>query len=215
MSASERFPRYRKLLKLYPKTYRDHYESAHLQTLADMLDDQPTTRGRADVWLKTCLDFPITLTTQLAINLEGTVMNEVPQHVRWGGLIGGACLLPFLAALLANSLDNAINHHSLYATWVWSYPALVVWVLVLPALALGISAVTFLIYLSRETKVHRGGWLMAVVDIRRNWPAVLVGGAAAAVLFILFFHDSVHCFARNPLYLFSHWHAAMVCARNS
>ena len=208
MSAPERFPRYRQLLRLYPKAYRDRYGEQHLQALADMLDDQPTSGGRAGVWLKISFDFPVSLAHQTI------ALNDTPQYLRLTGLISGLLLIPFLAALTANAFDQAVNHQTLYHSWVWSLPVLRLWVLILPMIAVALSAVAFLVYLYRETQARKVSLLAALFNLRKNWPVALAGAAALGILFILFFHDSVHCFVQNPAHLVTHWHAAWVCARN-
>lgn len=52
----DRFPIYSKLLKLYPKQYRDRFGDEILQTTADMLDAADTKRERYNIWIRVAVD---------------------------------------------------------------------------------------------------------------------------------------------------------------
>jgi hypothetical protein len=54
-----RFRLYRLFLKLYPRSFRQEYGEEMVQTLADMLDDQPDTVGRWMVWLRVGIELPL------------------------------------------------------------------------------------------------------------------------------------------------------------
>lgn len=77
----KRFPIYTRLLSLYPKTYRQEYGSQLEQTLADMLDDEPSRFGRLYIWSQVALDFPVTVYQQNIMALRGnkTMQKYVPK----------------------------------------------------------------------------------------------------------------------------------------
>lgn len=205
-----RFPRYRRLIQLYPKSYRDRFADPMLQTLADMLDNEVSGARRAAIWIRTSAELPVGLIRQNAINLGIATMDQMPRYIKQNGLIAGLLLLPFVLALIANWLDKLIYNHTLYNSWLWSYPLLLTWVLILPALALVIALSSYAVYLRQSNGTS---FFRTILDIRRNWPVTTVGVMATGIILMVFFHDSIHCLIHNPGYLAGHWGQTVSCIR--
>ncbi|HSW79845.1 MAG TPA: hypothetical protein VLG47_03645 [Candidatus Saccharimonadales bacterium] len=194
-----RFPRYSKFLRLYPKKYRDAYGSQMLQTLADMLDNSSSTTERLQIWTRLAIDFPITVAGQNVHYLGGIMTHETPKYVWRNGLIGGAMLIPFFAALTANSIDELAFNHTLFNSWLWSMPILAIWVLWLPFAAALLCLTSLLTFISQQRKSKKLRSVKVLIDIRHNWPLVIVAIASSFILALIFFHDSVHCVTGNPI----------------
>jgi hypothetical protein len=194
----KRFPRYSKLLRLYPEPYRKNYSEQILQTLADMLDNTASKSEKLRIWVRLAIDFPATATIQNVSYLGGIMAHETPKFVWRNGLIGGMMLLPFCAALLANSVDQLVNNHSLYGTWLWKMPLLSIWVLWLPLIAaiLGISSLLVFLHHQRKAQINP---INALLDFRYNWPLTLIAISGTCILALVFFHDSIRCVTGNPV----------------
>ena len=196
-SVNQRFPRYARLLRLYPTGYRKEYGDQMLQTLADMLDDPG--RSRVAVWVSTSLDFPFSVIKQ-QLSYTGEVMaHETPRYIKRNAAVGAVLLVPFFLALIANGLDKVINDHTLYNSWLWHMPALAIWVLWLPAVAAIIALIGLLAFLRQRAKAEHTHWYSPLVDFRHNWPVLAVALVGLGILGMVFFHDSVHCVAGNPI----------------
>lgn len=208
---SKRFPRYSKLVALYPAAYKQKYGDQMLQTLADMLDHAPTKTQRIGVWARLSADFPPSIAHQQFSYIGGIMTNEMPNYVRRNAAIGAAMLVPFMLALVANSVDRIVDHHALYHSWLWSMPLLAVWVLWLPMLAAVIALATLSVFLVRQSKARRISWLKVLFDIRHNWPLLAIGFIGIAILGMVFFHDSVHCITGNPIREIHNPHATLRC----
>lgn len=208
---STRFPRYEKLLKLYPKAYRDKYGAEILQTLEDMLDDQPTSLGRAKVWLRTFLDLPIDVFNQNALAIGNDFINETPDYIKQNGFFSGLLLLPFFLIVAINAIDRALFNHTLYHSWLWSQVSIITWIVVFPSLAIAIALYGYITYLVRGTGKNKLSLKDKILDVRRTWPVIISGLFAVSVIFILLFHDSAHCWRQNPVYFVTKWHQTWQC----
>lgn len=124
--------------------------------------------------------------------------NTTPSYIKRVGLIGGLLLAPFAAALAANGLDKVVYNHSLLHSWLWTTPWLAIWVLYLPVSALGLAAACFFIEAIRTWRYDHTR-AAALHGLLRMWPVLCVGAVAAFILSVVFFHDSVHCVAGNPV----------------
>jgi hypothetical protein len=69
------FRLYRFLLRLYPKSFRQKYGDQMIQTLSDMLEDQPDQSSRFLVWLRVSSELPFSIVQQNITNL-----GENPVH---------------------------------------------------------------------------------------------------------------------------------------
>jgi hypothetical protein len=212
---SRRFPLYSKLLGLYPKRYRQQYGEQILQTTADMLDESVKTKSKLAVWTRVSINLPINV-FQTQLHYAGGIMkNETPSYVKRNSLIGTAMLLPFIAALLANSIDKIINNHTLYSSWAWRLPLLRLWVLWLPEAAFLLMVGTYIYFLVKRKKNEHVSFIKRVADIKHSWPILMPGILAFGILFILAFHDSVQCWVHNPSYAVSHVSQELSCTNRN
>lgn len=195
----KRFPVYSRLLWLYPAPYRAKYGPEMLQTLADMLDNAPTTRDRSLVRLQAAIDLPVSVIQQDIQYIGGIMANEMPRYVKQNALISALLLVPFMLALIANGFDKAISNQTLYNSWLWHSPLLGIWVLWLPLAATILSGATLLTFLVRRIKQGEGGVLQRALSIQYTWPLVGALLAGLFILAVLFGHDSTHCVLGNPI----------------
>jgi hypothetical protein len=208
---NSRFPIYAALLKLYPSAHRKRYEQEILQTTADMLDDAPSRLTRVRVWTHVAFDLPLNIVRQ-QVSYGGDVMsNETPRYLKRSSLIAGALLLPFILALLANGLSKLINKHGLDHSWLWKSPAIGIWILYLPEVALLLALATYIVYIVKGTDGTTRSWLKSAVDVRHVWPIMLPAVLALGVLFLVAFHDSVQCWAQNPVHAVTHMQQTWQC----
>lgn len=208
---NKRFPIYSKIIGLYPTAYRKEYGRQILQTTADMLDNSASAGSRARIWLKVAVDLPLNIAKQ-QIQYCGVYMKDTPSYIKAASVISGLMLLPFFIALIANGLDKVINNHTLYGSWVWRTPVLGLWVLYLPLTAFLLAAGSYLMYISRHKKTS---WVWQVLDIKHSWPVVLPAVVALGILFMVAFHDSVHCWVQTPTHLLTHVRQAWRCSVNN
>lgn len=190
---NKRFPHYSKLLALYPAAYRKKYGEQMLQTLADMLDDASSPASRAAIWTRTVLDLPISLIHQQLSYASHAFAQETPSYVKRNALIAALLLVPFFVIVVANDLTA----HGLYRTWLWHDHVLFAWIVALPALALGISLVTFIGWLVQNRR--KQSFWRNVLDVRHSWPLLVVGVIGLGIIGLVLFHDSVHCLTGNPI----------------
>lgn len=81
--------------------------------------------------------------------------------------------------------------------------------LVLPAVALLVSLLGFLVYTT--TPAERTSRLHRVLDVRRTWPVLVPLAVAAGVIALLLFHDSAHCLMQNPIDSLTHFQRTWSC----
>jgi phosphoglycerol transferase MdoB-like AlkP superfamily enzyme len=184
---------YGKLLQLYPRAYRDTYTGQMQQTLRDMLHDQPSRLGREAIWLRTLADTGVSLVKQHAY---ATADFRTPDYLRRASIIAAFLVLPFVVAVVVNSIVVAATGRGLYQTWAWSTPVLTAWVLVLPAAAVLLSIATYIyfwVHLPERSVLGR------LATTAKTWPFATAGIVGVGILCTLVFHDSVHCVAQNPI----------------
>lgn len=201
---TKRFPRYSRLLSLYPPAYRQKYSEQMLQTLADMLDDGDNTRSL--VWIRTVLDFPFSLLKQNVLTMGDIMTHETPDYVRHSSLAGALLLTPFFTFLALDSVTS----HSLYSSWFWHPWVIAGWLIIMPAVAAIICGSAF-IYWSCQ---RRQGFVKNLFDWRRNWPLLGIVIIGLTVIVFAFGHDSVHCVSHNPIPELRYWHTTLTCLRN-
>src|SRR5580704_7833822 len=149
----KRFPNYSRLLKIYPPIYRQKYGDQMLQTLADMLDDKQNSR--VGVWLRTALDFPLSLAKENIMYMRGIMTHETPGYVKRSSQFGALLLTPFFTFIILDSLTS----HRLYSTWLWKSPVIGTWLILMPVLAFFICSGTFLRWsVQRWRQKHIGFW---------------------------------------------------------
>ena len=204
-----RFPIYNQLLRLYPREYREHFAPQMLQTLGDMLDDQPSHFGRIGIWMRVIMDLPMSVMRQNVFALEHNLTHETPGFIKRNGMVSATLLIPFIGALCANALNKVFYNHSLFNSWLWSSAILKTWVLFLPMIALAIATLTYgyFVMTAKEKRIHFR------TTIRRTWPVLIPLCLACGILMLVQFHDSAHCFLSNPLHYGTSWHRIMQCAQ--
>jgi hypothetical protein len=200
-----RFPVYRRMLKLYPPAYQKRYGEEMLQTLADMLDGASSSLQRSFIWLRTAIDFPISLAQQQVHYAGEALENETPHFVKRNTLIAFAFFVPFVLLVIINDATA----HGLYHTWLWNVDVLTTWILVLPTLGFLVSGATLLMWLAQQQTAR--GWLRSMFDVRHNWPMLLEVIFGFGVIILVFFHDSVHCVTGNPIRELHDWHTTLRC----
>lgn len=194
MDINKRFPIYRKLLYLYPTSYRQVYGEQMLQTLADMLDDAPTRAHQRAVWTRTILDLPVSAVKQQIIYTGDTMTHDTPNYVKHSTLIAAVLLLPFFITISAASIDKNVQHGVL-----WHYHVLFTLFVLLPTVAFLLAAVAFISWLVERHKTEKRSWLSELLDVRRNWSLLAVLILGLGIVGMVYGHDSVHCVTGNPL----------------
>lgn len=193
----QRFPRYGKLLALYPPGYRKEYAAQQLQTLADMLDDPAHSPGT--IWARTLLDLPFSIIKQQLAFAGGIMRTDMPLFVKRNALICVLLLLPFFTALIANGLDKLFNDHTLYSSWLWATPALAIWVLWLPLVAACLGLLSLGLLIAQRARTNHTSWWRQLWSFHTNWPLLAASLVSLGILGIALFHDSVHCVTGNPV----------------
>jgi len=206
MDLKKRFPRYSKLLRLYPETYRKRYGEQMLQTLADMLDNAPTTRQRVGIWSRTAADLPASLIDQQLRHTGEIMINETPKYVKNSALAGAAMLAPFFLLVTAASLDKNLRH-----SFLWSFPVLFIFFVVLPVLAFLLAATAFTGWLIERRKQDHKSWASELFDLHRNWHLLSVLIVGLGIVGLVYGHDSVHCITGNPVREARNWHQTWQC----
>lgn len=207
----KRFPVYARLLQLYPMAYRRRYADEMLQTTADMLDAASTRFGRLAVWSRVVADLPVNIGRQQLNYAGGIMTTTMPGYIKRNGLAAGLLLIPFFAALTANGLDRLLFNRDLYNSWLWRTPAIGLWVLLLPILALLLTAASYLAFVLARPAGRQQPWLYRALDWLNMWPVLLTGLAALSILMLLQFHDSLHCWRQSPGYAVSHLRQTWRC----
>jgi len=205
-----RFPRYAKLLLLYPTAYRKRYENELLQTTADMLDHANGQLERLGIWAQLIFDLPVNVVRQQLSYAGGIMTQTMPHYIKRSSLVSAALLLPFFAALVGNALGTIITGRNLYHSWVWSAPILTTWILLFPLAALFVAGISYAVYIVRNAPQR--SLYKKVFDVVNSWPLLLSGLAACSILLVFVFHDSVQCWSRGPI---THFHAAMQCTASN
>ena len=136
------------------------------------------------------------------------MINQMPTYIKRNSLMGAMLLIPFAAALAANTLSQLFRHRTLYSSWVWHSPFIGLWVLWLPLIAFVLALGSLIVFGIRER--HRG----AVRQISTYWPLVIVLLAGTGILATALGHDSAHCLIGNPVSEARNIHATWQCIQN-
>ncbi len=201
---NHRFPRYSRLLALYPAGYRKEYSKQMLQILADMLDDP--ARNKTATWIRTALDFPVSVTKQ-QLTYTGETMKGTPYYLKQNAMTGVWLVTPFFLFIIIDSLFGKRLEKSV----IWHTNVLFAWLVVFPAIAILLNLAALLCWLqSQRRETGKGIWTIMTAS-RQSWPAISVAVIGFAILVIVFGHDSVHCIGGNPFYELSHRHQTLQC----
>jgi len=189
---AKRFPRYSKLLYLYPVSYRKEYGEQMLQTLADMLDDPQ--QSHTSIWLRITLDFPLSVLKQQVTYTGEAMATAMPTYIKRNALIGAGLIAPFFIILTI----NGILGNRLQSSWLWQSWVLFIWLIVLPALAVACNLAAWIRWSRAARETKQSLWRI-LTDFRLSWPALTMMILGMGILGLVFFHDSVHCVAGNPV----------------
>jgi len=198
-----RFPVYSRLLRLYPVPYRKRYGEQMLQTLADMLDASPSVTYKAAVWMQVLFDLPVSVARQQLSFVGNAFTRETPTFVRRNSVISALLFAPFLVIAPINDIDA----HRFYNTWLWGAGILFTWLVLLPVLGMALSATTLFFWL----RAGKRSWWQSLLDLTHNWMMLLPIVWGIGILFLVFFHDSVHCVVGNPINELRGAHATLHC----
>jgi hypothetical protein len=191
MDVKKRFPKYSKLLYLYPTSYRKQYSEQMLQTLADMLDDAP--QRKATIWTRAVLDLPVSAIHQQLSYTGAAMTHGTPKYVKNSVFVGAALLIPFFILVVAHSLDSRMQ----YSVW-WHFHVLFTFFVLLPSIAFLLSLVALISWLVERHKQEKKSWLTELLDIRRNWHLMAVLVIGLGIVGLVYGHDSTHCVTGNP-----------------
>lgn len=204
MDLNKRFPKYSKLLYLYPTAYRKQYSEQMLQTLADMLDDAPAKKST--IWTRTMLDLPLSAVHQ-QLSYTGAVMtNDTPKYVKNSALIGAVLLLPFFVLAIAHSVDSGLQN-SIY----WHFRVLFTFFVLLPSIAFLLTTVAFVSWLVERRKQEKKSLFAELFDLRRNWYLFTVLIVGLGIVGMVYGHDSVRCVTKNPIRAAEHMSQTLSC----
>jgi hypothetical protein len=199
---------YRRLLRLYPKAYREEYAEQMVQTLSDMLDDQLDGSNRMLITCQAYGSLPFTIFNQNALAVADNLMNQTPGYIKRNGAVAALLLVPTLLVLATNSLNMAINHHSMQTSWLWSRPLVAAWAIILPAAAFLLGLASYAVYAASRSDASL---LKRLSDVKQTWPVVLAGICGLALLLLVLFHDSAHCWVQNPVHTVTHLQQTWQC----
>ena len=198
-----RHPFYAALLRLYPRPYRQRYTEEILQTTDDMLSSIPNSRTKLGVKTHLAIDLSVNAGKQQLNYVGGIMQSQTPRYIKRNAIVASIMLLPFLAALGANSLDKLINNRNLNNTWLWQAPILRIWVIILPAIAFLFVVASYIVFVIKSSP-SKQSFIKRMSDVRLIWPIILPGLIAFGVLFMVEFHDSVQCWVQSPTHLATH-----------
>jgi hypothetical protein len=206
MDLNRRFPKYRKLLYLYPAGYRQHYSEQMVQTLADMLDDAPTVKAKLAVWTRTMLDLPLSAARQQVSYTGATMTNDTPKYVKNSAIIGAALLVPFFILITAHSLDSSMQN-----SVFWHFRVIFTFFVLLPSIAFLLTTVALISWLVERHKQEKKSWFSELFDLRRNWHLLAVLVVGLGIVGLVYEHDSMQCVTGNPVREAGQMHRTLRC----
>jgi hypothetical protein len=131
---------YRKLLQLYPLSYRQDYEEEMLATMQAMLLDAKTTTAKWQLLWRACKDYIVSLMQQNILAFED-VAPDAPQYIKRSSLWSTSLVLPFFIICAYNCLNQYVFRRTVplnrleAKTWVIYCIALPILAFVIVALA--------------------------------------------------------------------------------
>lgn len=181
---------YGALLFLYPKPYRKKYGNQILQTVEDMLEDEPQTLRRLRIQLREIVVLPGNAFEQ-HLAIVARKENLTPSILM--GIIALSLLLPFFVAMASDEISEHFYNQHLYGSWFWSKPVLTVWVIALPLLSLFTSLTTGAILILRASLKKR----KLTLPLKKLWLISLAALTSSGVVFLVVIHDSSQCWTGN------------------
>lgn len=203
-----RFPIYSRLLRLYPPDYHSKYADQMVQTLEDMLDGAGTRGAKAAVYVRASIDLPFSIAKQQLLYTGGVMSHTMPNYIKLSSLFGVLMVVPFFVFVVIDSLTR----HSLEHSFFWHTPVLFTWLIILPAVAVAVNAAALSRWLWQRNST---GFWRRLLDIRHDWPPILVAIIGLGIIGLALFHDSAHCVIGNPIREIQNVHQTWQCVRRS
>ena len=139
------------------------------------------------------------------------MVHDMPQFVKRNALLAGLMLAPFILAIILNTLDQVFRHQTLYESWGWSTPVLMVWALWLPTIAVVLSGISLVLYVIRRARDTKQAAVQVALQAQYFWPLLVTLCAGLFLLALLFGHDSVHCVTGSPVRELQEWRETLRC----
>lgn len=183
---SQRNKFYRKLLWLYPKSYRQNYAEQIAQTFDDMVHGESSRRKRAWLIAKEYLTLPGNVIEQHVAEAshKGGLSNKA-----FAALISLILFAPFVAAFVADEISERLYHSHSFASWLWSPLAVFIWLIVLPVASLFISLTAYLLLILRKS-IQRS---KITLQLREAWLLIVVILFSAGLLLAVLYRDGFSC----------------------
>jgi hypothetical protein len=203
---AKRFPMYERMLRLYPEAYRERYAAQMLQTLEDMIDDQPTRFARLAIRLRAIAELPCSIAQQRILVIGGIMHHQTPHYLKRDALIGAILIVPFFITIASGILQNqpVMDNHA----WAAFFTVLII---VLPAIAFVLNSISFMRWSVHESRQRKTSLWKHIFDFAHSWRQLLVGGLGLFIVLLVLGHDSAHCIAGNPYGELRNWHQTKQC----
>lgn len=199
---------YAQALKLCPKAFRDHYARPMLQTMEDMLHDQPSRAARCAMWFRATLDLPVSITQLNTTVIGESLVNDTPHYVKRASTAGGFLLIPFIVIIASGVLKNRQISHS--QPWIIS---LFICLIALPALAFLLNVASYITWFKAAAK-RQHSVVGRLLNIRHTWPMLVAGSLGLVLCLFVPFHDSAHCVIGNSVRVIHNPHQTIQCIDN-
>lgn len=163
-STDKDIDRYRALLKLYPKAYREKYGYEMLTTFDKMFTKADSKEAKRQLWIRIAKDYLLTLCQQTAY-ATGNSYSEAPNYVKRDIAISVSLTAPFFLVYGYNVLSVTLRHPILLAgleTHVWTFYSII-----LPIIALALLGKTF--YVGIYDQLMQQCWRQALHNIFHDW----------------------------------------------
>jgi len=178
---------YQELLKLYPEDYQKQYKQQILQTMGDVLANEPHANKRHLILIKEIITTPINALEQSFIAFS-TRRHTTPWLVI--SITSLALLAPFFIAIAIDEISEFITGGHLYNTWLWNSTVLFIWIVALPFASLVLSLSTYLVSLIR----HRNKKMFFLG--KKYWLTIITILLSVGILSLAIFHDSMRCWMK-------------------
>lgn len=178
---------YQASLRLYPDSYQARYNKQILQTMHDVLKNEPSAMRRHWYVLKEITTNPLNALEQYVI-VFSKQKHVTPKTLI--SLIALGLLVPFFIALSVDEVAEFATGDHLYNTWLWSRGVLITWIAVLPFISLVIALSVYIISLIRQKKKRSP-------FAKRYWLLIGTIFLSASILFLVVFHSGARCWITN------------------
>jgi hypothetical protein len=189
---------YKKLLKLYPKQFREKFGNEILIVLNDLKRDEIREKGTVGIGFWTLHIADLTK----GIFLEHTYLLQeygIKKYFHLNGfnIMGIIFLIPIFLMLVADFSSRIIQGNLLHyngATYnyfshsfLYQRPVIYIWVIILPVLAIILNALSLIVKRGKHTR------FLSTVFIKNNFITILILLFGFGVIFMIKFHDFLPC----------------------